>query len=633
MSASRYIGRVGALAVFLGVSAAGMTLSAAASADTGSTDSPGSRASHSNAARSDTARSSRPAHRVARGDSGPNATAAVPDLSLAGVQRRSPAPVARAVAAVSPRLPVAAKQAAASTPRATAAVTEAATPAAPAAAAKIRPATPALAALQATTVASQQINAARQILGLPRGVFGLVFTIVPELLLASAASVINVVAPTPTRPTPTLTLNGYDLVPSSQKTVTSFYGVWTSLPGAPNLVQGQQQFDVVDRRTGATVGSFDALVSTGTGYNYTSLLVTANDGAEQAPPVGSLITRLKIGPFGWSYTATPSDSGDVVKFKLLTPLGNIPLPLKWDGAAGIADHTFDNRPVKLTNGYYIAPADPQTDGVTGTSGILPLWTAIQGKQTYNIYDSNNEVVGSFEGAYTTTADILGTYTQLIQVTGTGPGDVPPVGSVYNVVYGGNDDNYVLYTSLPSPSGTVVTVEEVTPDGITNSPKTFLDASTRPILTLKAPNGHTFVPTSALEQSGANGLPPREMQVQGYQTFDVYDSAGNKLGSVDAAVYTQWDLLGNRTEALLINNVTQGTAGSGRSDVPPVGSVLNFVSFGNSGFGTVQSVMPGEHGDVTITKLVTPLGRIPVFGAFLPVPRRGDVSFYDPFATV
>ncbi len=156
--------------------------------------------------------------------------------------------------------------------------------------------------------------------------------------------------------------------------------------------------------------------------------------------------------------------------------------------------------------------------------------------------------------------------------------------MYNVVYSGSDDNYVLYTSMP---GGVVTLSRSTPDGVTNSDLTFLDAST-PASTqpLKAPNGHTFVPTSPLQPVGVNGLPPREVQFQGYQQFDVFDSTGVRIGSVDADVFTQWDLLGIRSEALLITKVTEGTAGTGAGDVAPVGSVFNFVDFGN-GFGIGQ----------------------------------------------
>lgn len=467
-----------------------------------------------------------------------------------------------------------------------------------------------------------------------------------ELGLATTVSAVNAIVPSPTVPSPTLTLNGYKIVPNSPETVTSFYGQWTYLPGAPSLIQGTQQFDVVDPRTGTKVGTFDALVSRGAGYNYTELLVTSNGrtnvgtGAGQVPPVGSVISQFKIGPFGSSYTAMPSTSGDIVSFKLLTPFGNIPLPMPFDGAAGIADQTVDNRPVRFANGYYIAPADPKGETLTGTSGILPFFTTVQGHQTYNVYNAAGESVGSFEGEFTTTADIVAHYTQAILVTsndgtnvGTEPGQVPPVGSVYNVVYAGDDEHYFLYSSLPSPSGAVVSLIDVSPKKITNAGLTFLNASTPPFTpTLTGANGHTFKPTSPLQPVGVNGLPPREVQIQGYQQFDVLDSEGNKIGSVDADVFTQWDLFGVRSDALLITKVTEGTAGTGAGDVAPVGSIFNFVNFDN-GFGTSQSVTPGPKGDLSQFKVVTPLGSIPLLPYFQPVRTRTDVNFFSPFTTV
>ncbi len=68
---------------------------------------------------------------------------------------------------------------------------------------------------------------------------------------------------TPDTVNPTLELNGYNLVASSTENITSFYGNWTNWPGGPSTVQGQQQFDVVDPQTNANVGSFNALVSSG----------------------------------------------------------------------------------------------------------------------------------------------------------------------------------------------------------------------------------------------------------------------------------------------------------------------------------------------------------------------------------
>jgi len=477
--------------------------------------------------------------------------------------------------------------------------------------------------------------------GVPPGVVSLALTSVLEIAVAVSSSILNIGMPSPTAAPPRVRLNGYSLVPSSTEDVTSFYGPWTYLPGAPSLVQGQQHFDIVDPRTHTSVGDFDALVGRGNGYNYTSLLVTANGGtnigtgAGQVPPVGSLIAQFKIGPLGWVYSSMPTTSGDVLSFALATPFGDIPLRTTFDGSAGIADHTFDDRPVRLTNGYSIAPADPLAETITATSGILPLYTSIQGRQLFGVYDSAGAQVGTFEGVFTTTSDILGTYTQAILVTGndgvnvgTAAGQTPPVGSVFNAVYAGNDDNYVLYTSLPSSAGDVVTVEQVSPDGVRTSSRTFLDASEPPSnQPISAARGLTFVPVSAFVPSGINGLPPREVQYQGHQQFDVVDASGAVLGRIDAAVATQRDLFGIRSQAILVTDVTGGAEGTG---LPPVGSGFSMVTFGDGRFGTVQAVTPTPTRDVKTFAFVTPLGSIPVFYARTRVAHRIDVSFADPF---
>ncbi|MGY4708954.1 hypothetical protein ACXDF8_05210 [Mycolicibacterium sp. CBM1] len=441
--------------------------------------------------------------------------------------------------------------------------------------------------------------------------------------------------------TTSLQLNGYTLVPSSTEVITSFYGIWTYLPGAPSLIQGEQSFDVVDPSTGETVGSFDAIVSRGNGYPYTEILVTANDGtnvgtgAGQTPPVGSVIATFNVAGWGWTYTSMPTDSGDVISFKIVTPFGNISIPLSFDAAAGIADHTVDNRAIDLGNGYTIAPADPDGETITGISGIVPGYTTVQGTQVFNIYDSDGNVVGSFEGVFTVTSDITGLYTEAILVTsndginvGTDAGQVPPVDTVYNVIYEGSDDNYVLYTSMPSDSGDVVSVIRVTADGITTIKEDYLDASSEPTgHSLTTPGGLVFVAVSDLIVSGVNGLPPREVQVQGYQQFNIYDSLGNLLGTVDADVSTQWDWLGIYSKAILITDVVEGV------DVPGIGSIFNFIYFGNSGFGVAYSVVAESSGDVISFGIMTPLGDFTIFTIYRKDPDRTAVDFYDPYETV
>lgn len=449
-------------------------------------------------------------------------------------------------------------------------------------------------------------------------------------------------------PRPALILNGYELVPSSAVTVTSFYGRWMSPPGGPSMVQGRQQFNVVDPVGGDVVGTFDALVSRAQAFNYTELLVTANDGtnvgtaAGQVPPVGSLIAECTAGPFGWAYVAMPSPSGGVVAFTVLTPFGDITLPMRYNAAEGIADHTVDNRPVVLGNGYSIAPARPAGETFTATSGILPIFSSLQGYQTFSVYDSAGNPVGDFEGVFTTTSDVILNYTQAILVTandginvGTGAGQIPPVGSVYNVIYGGNDSSYVLYSSLPSPSGDVVSVIQARKGKVSNISTrilTRLDASTPPLNPpLSMPGGNSFVPVSDLLPVGVNGLPPREVEIQGYQRFDVYDANGIRIGTVDADVANQWDLFGIYSGSLLITTVIDGTAGSQPGQVPPTGSVYEFVYFGRSGFGTAYSVIPSSCDEISF-KLLTPFGAIPFPSRYNAIDGLSGASYLDPLVT-
>ena len=471
----------------------------------------------------------------------------------------------------------------------------------------------------------------------------LALTTVLQIGVVLAVSALNPAPPSPSTVTPTLHFNGLDFVPASAEDVTSFYGRWTYLPGAPGLVQGHQEFDAIDPNTVGRVGTFGALVSRGTGIDYTALLVTSGDGDNvgtgrgQLPPVGSLITNFQLGLIGLSYSAMPSPSGDVVSFKITSPFGDLPVAMEFDGAKGIADHTVDNRPIALGNGFSIAPAEPDAEILTATSGILPLFTAVQGHQVFSVYDSAGHAVGSFDGVFTTTSDIIDTYTQALLVTandgtnvGTAAGQIPPVGTVYNVIYRGSDDVYFLYSSLPSPSGDQVSVIQVNKGVVTRSALTLIDASESPATwPYSGAGGYVFVPVSDLQPGGVNGLPPRDAQIQGYQKFDVYDSAGVKVGSVDADVANQWDAFGIHSEAILVTRVTQGGVG----EVPPVGSVFTRVSSGDTGFGSAQSVVPTASGDLTSLQLVTPWGDIPMPSTLRPAKSRTEVSYYSPFSTV
>ncbi|MBU3749603.1 MAG: hypothetical protein FGM52_03995, partial [Mycobacterium sp.] len=252
-------------------------------------------------------------------------------------------------------------------------------------------------------------------------VVGLALTNVIQFAVLTAISALSAVPPGPFTATPTLRLNGFDLVPTSPKEVASLYGRWAYMPGAPGLIQGSQKFDVVDPKTGLAVGTFDALVSRGNGIGYTQLLVTSSAGRDSGsaggpvPPAGSLISDLRFGRFGFSHSALPTASGNAQSFALHTPFGDIPMSFPFDNAKGIADRSVDNRPMNLGNGYSIAPADPAGETLTGISGIMPGFMTVQGHQRFSVYDRSGHPVGGFTGIFTTTADLF-FYTQAVMVT-------------------------------------------------------------------------------------------------------------------------------------------------------------------------------------------------------------------------
>jgi hypothetical protein len=466
---------------------------------------------------------------------------------------------------------------------------------------------------------------------------GLAVTNVVQFAVLMAVSALSAAPPGPFSTTPTLRLNGFDIVPMSTEEVTSLYGRWAYMPGAPGLIQGSQKFGVVDPKTGDQVGTFDALVSRGNGLGYTELLVTSGTAPTVAaaggpvPPAGSLISNLQFGRIGFAYSALPTPSGSAVSFRVTTPFGDIRVPLPFDNAKGIADHTVDNRPMRLGYGYSIAPTDPTGETFTATSGIMPGFMTVQGHQAFSVYDPNGHPVGGFTGVFTTTADLF-FYTQAVMVTandgtnvGSGPGQVPPVGSVFNIIYFGSDDHFLLYSALPNPGGTDISVIRVNRDKVSASALALIDATAPPATRLAGAGGFEFVPASEFLPTGINGLPPREVEIQGYQQFDVYDAAGARIGRVDADVFTQWDPFGIHSTAILVTDVSQGG-----DDVPPAGSIFNFVSFGASGLGAAHSTVPEPSGNLTSVKLLTPVGDIRLPSTFIPAPRRTPVAFYSPF---
>lgn len=449
-----------------------------------------------------------------------------------------------------------------------------------------------------------------------------------------------------------LNLNGYNVVPAGIETVVNFYGQWTYWPGVSSTTQGVQDYSLVDPVTQQSVGNFSALVQQGDptslGTRYVELLVTANDGqnvgieAGQIPPVGSIISSWTLlGMFGWKYSSMPTspDTNKVV-FKAVTPFGDITVPFfNYDAAEGIVNHTFDNKPIDVTEGFSIVPENPDGETITALSGLLPLFNSLQGNQRFKVVDSDGVSQGSFQGDFTVTGDVIGIYTEAIRVTandginvGTGPGEVPPVGSVYNVAYLDLLRSVLLYSSKPiDGGGTAIEAVLMTPFGNIKFPSR-LNASVEPPLDIVAPGGKSFIATSEQLPAGVNGLPPRDVQVQGYQQFDVLDSDGDVIGKVDADVVSQWDSYGLHSKSLLITKVREGTPGADPSDVPTVGTVVNVIYATQGRFGVSNSITPLPTGEVRAFQFLTPFGVIPLTPVTAPV-GRVPVEYYNPFDIV
>jgi hypothetical protein len=451
-----------------------------------------------------------------------------------------------------------------------------------------------------------------QLAGLRRGMSGAATT-----LDQPTASAVN----------PTFVLNGYKIVadPESPEKVKSFYGLFTIGPAGPGMVQGEQEYDVVDS-SGTTVGNFKALVSNSNAFivfgggRYQEFVVTETDGIG-APPVGTLVATSRsplFGLFGILYTSTPTGVDErEVSLKLLTPFGDVPIPLKYDAAQVL---TAVNEPMQLENGYYIAPAPGHDEIPVSISGVVPLFSSYQGEQVFNVYQTGNpEPVGSFKGYVTTTSDAIGGATEAIYVTEyiSGPTDViPGPGSVYNVFR----SKRAVYSAVVPPGGgpAVVTFRIGTPLGTINVPMPY-DATDPPTHdSFSVPGKYSFVPASEFVPIGVNGLPPREVQLQGYQKFKVLDSSGNEIGTVDADVTTQWGITGTYVESILITNVTGVPEGTDPASVPTVGSQYSQVYYPASGFGLLYTSIASPSGDKNTYTLLTPLGNVNV-----------PISFHDP----
>ena len=432
--------------------------------------------------------------------------------------------------------------------------------------------------------------------------------------------------------------------PSSTETVTGFYGLEATPPAGLDSIQGNQQFDLVDTTTHTTVGTFAADVATSPRSDL--FLVTDDLGSTNVgtavgdiPPVGSVIqTELNPQGVGTIYWDFASPSGDVARETQQSAHRDVTHAVNFDAAKGLADNSLGNTSFNLANHDTIASVAPNAETITAISGHPTYDIAVQGTQEFNVFDSTNALVGQFDATETNTLDTFGNYTEELLVTqdvsgiaGTQPGDVPPVGSLFNVFYPGTTTNYDVYSAMPSASGDVINYDHIYPHKILEYHNNFDALRAVGTHSIDVPHQYDFTPIGTEQLSGVNGVPPQAIDAasQGYQQFDVTAPDGTRLGTVDADVNTDLAFNGHTDEALLITALDPGS-GIPASDLPPVGSTFDVIDVGG-GHEVVYSDLAMPSGDVISRWLVTPSRAVPEHTHVDLSAGLLNDKFFDPFA--
>ncbi|HEY1840466.1 MAG TPA: hypothetical protein VGG53_09620 [Mycobacterium sp.] len=419
--------------------------------------------------------------------------------------------------------------------------------------------------------------------------------------------------------------------PGYTETITGIYGHGfsggdTAPPAVAGSLQGDQVFDYTSPTGGSgTFYGFESYSNDGLGGLNAEVYVApvpldpdspyADVSYTGEPPVGSVFDTYSLDAgLGLStnvYSAIPNGDGTAtITDTLTTSTGTMVIPTTFDAADGLI---ADAGGVGVGNGGTMEPVGSQL--VTSISGIPPLTAALQGTQDFNFFNSAGDVVGKVATVDTNTTDAAGTYTEAVLITsdngltnvGTSAADVPAEGSIFNTInfYGlvnvysdfvsPGGDHYL--DTLYTPLGNYVipiSMDAAMAETLSDSPVTFA-------------NGMTFDPTSELNFTGINGLPPVDVGVQGVQDFSFTDGA--TTGTFTADVTNTLDQFVDSTETILVTS-------SSDPAVLPAGSEFEVVNFG-SGFESIYSDIASSTsgGNTILETLVTPFGDIPLPPAF------------------
>lgn len=240
----------------------------------------------------------------------------------------------------------------------------------------------------------------------------------------------------------------------------------TGVNGYPPLtiaIQGYQPFEF-DNNPADTFNGLETTTTDGFGFHTEALLVTGDTGTGTgAPPVGSVFNTIDFHNLQNVYSSIPqADGTDKVTDILTNTVTGHTTDLSSlfagdDASAGLIDGS-NVQPFFFGNGYTIAPVGPET--FTGVNGLPPGNASIQGTEEFEVYHGSVPV-GTFTADVTTIPHMaLSNDAETLLVTsdtpgtdpvGTAPGDLPPVGSVFDIQGAGNGSENV-YSDLSSPTG-------------------------------------------------------------------------------------------------------------------------------------------------------------------------------------
>jgi hypothetical protein len=252
-----------------------------------------------------------------------------------------------------------------------------------------------------------------------------------------------------------------------------YYGIFptgtdtpTAVTGDPPLdmgVQGTQTFDTAGETFQAdTFNTSDLFANTSE-----ALLVTSASPGSSVPE-GSVFNVINIfgndSGFQDVYSAIPSaNGGDVVSNSLVTPFGSIPISIPFDAAA------VQPVTVPLAGGYDFVPDGAEK--FSGVGGVPPVDAVIQGTQTF-VNATGGAPAGSFDADVSTASSLFGIGDEALLVIpsdtpGNAAGDIPPVGSEFNILTFGDSgiENVIADLASTTPGGAgVVSDTLVTPLG-------------------------------------------------------------------------------------------------------------------------------------------------------------------------